>query len=404
MTIQEIQAQIDAAHAAPHNPDGTSNMWELLPRVYYKDLPAVMKKAVDKIYTVDKVKRFLLELYPVGALDGIPADEFEKKIKEALREARYIIESTDMDYGKDDPYAQQLFLVPISLVGAELAEAWNKISNMPAIPLSVIASKHLRKLDFPIDKLNNNVWKQLEEDMHGQLAIGMGGNQEVIYTISFDDLPVHITRRLEPFDKRVYVAAAALFNAGNAVISLTQIYNNMGNEGKPGQKTLERIADSITKMAAARVSINNEAEAAVTNYERFVYDAPLLPMERVQAFINSKRTEAAIHLFREPPLVSFARSRKQITTVDKKLLNTPLSKTNKTILIEDYLLERISRAKRDGKKAEKILLETLYREAEVTGKDKQRTPAKLEIILQHYVACKHISSFTLKEDCILLQM
>ena len=403
MTIQEIQAQIDAAHAAPHNPDGTSNMWEMLPRVYYKDLPAVMKKAVDKIYTVDKVKRFLLELYPVGALDGIPAADFEKKIKEAMREARYIIESTDMDYGKDDPYAQQLFLVPISLVGAELAEAWNKVSNMPAIPLSVIASKHLRKLDFPIDKLNNNVWKQLEEDMHGQLAIGMG-NQEVIYTISFDDLPVHITRRLEPFDKRVYVAAAALFNAGNAVISITQIYNNMGYEGKPGPKAIERIADSVTKMAAARVSINNEAEAAVTNYERFVYDAPLLPMERVQAFINSKRTEAAIHLFREPPLVSFARSRKQITTVDKKLLNTPLSKTNKTILIEDYLLERISRAKRDRKKEEKILLETLYREADVTGKEKQRTPAKLEAILQHYTACEYIKGFSLEEDGILITL
>lgn len=399
--MQEIQAQIDAAHNAPVNPDGTSDMWELLPRIYYKDLPALLRKIADKTYTVDRVKRFLLELYPVGALEGIPQDELDKKIKLALREAKFVIESTDPEYGQDSP---QLFLSPVTLLGADLAEAWNKVSNLPAIPMSVVASKHLRKIEFPIDKLNNNVWKQLEEDMHGQLAIGMG-NEDVIYTISFDDLPeLNITRRLEPFDKRVYVAAAALFNAGNTVISITQIYNNMGYEGKPGQKTIERIADSITKMAAARVSINNEAEAAVTNYEKFVYDAPLLPMERVQAFINSKRTEAAIHLFREPPLVSFARSRKQITTIDKKLLNTPLSKTNKTILIEDYLLERISRAKRDKKKEEKILFDTLCKEASITGKEKQRMPGKIEVILRHYVACEYIKRYAMQEDGILVAL
>ena len=408
MTLQEIQAQIDAARATLA-PEGEShNCWDLFPRVNYVDLPAQLKKAVDQFYTVDRAKQFLMKLYPVGTFDGMDKQTFEQKIKQALQASVYVVESTDLESYKRSLLPEEIAF-PIVLLGANLAKAWNEISSLP-LPLSIAASARLQKLDFPIDKVNSNVWKQLEKDMHGQLAIDTG-TASVIYSISFDELgpDVHITRQLEPYDKRVYIAVASLFNAGNSVMTSTQIYRAMGHEGKPAQTDIKRIDDSITKLSAARVTINNEAEAAATNYERFVYDAALLPMERVQAIISGKKADTAIHLFREPPLVSFARGRKQITTIDRKLLNTPLSKTNKTILIEDYLLERISRAKHDKKQAEKILFETIYKSASITGKERQRAPGKLQKILQHYLENEFIQSYELipnesKPDAIIVHL
>lgn len=93
MTLKEIQRQIDAANAAPMNPDGTSEWFNLLPRVYYKYLPAKLKREADKI-TTDTVKHFLSECRQGGTLDGLT----DEKISEALHAARYLIESTDTDY------------------------------------------------------------------------------------------------------------------------------------------------------------------------------------------------------------------------------------------------------------------------------------------------------------------
>ena len=75
-------------------------------------------------------------------------------------------------------------------------------------------------------------------------------------------------------------------------------------------------------------------------YNHFRYDAALLPLERMQAIVNGQTVDSAFHLFREPPLITFAKERKQVTTIERKVLQTPISKTNQNLLIEDYLLER----------------------------------------------------------------
>ena len=426
MTLKEIKAQIDAAHAAYEankaNADGSYNaeaagtLWDSLPRVYYADLPAKLKKEADKI-TTDKARRFLYECYPVGTLDDVAADQtaFNEKIAEALRAARYLIESTDLTPPKPtgnaavDAASLEAFS-PVSLIGADFVEAWEKVSGFKAAAIPKVPAHRLTKIDFPIDKVNNNVW-QLLEDTKGQLKLNIdvstrGSKKpvDVLYSLDFTSLEnVSITRKLEPYDKRVYLAVAALFNDGYDVMSVQQIYNAMGYTGRMSATDIKKINAAITKMNGAHIYIDNLAEHNSYKYDHFKYDGVLLPMERIQAIINGQPVDAAIHIFREPPMVSFARERKQITTLDIKLLDTPLSKTNANIQLEDYLLEQIAHIKK-GKIRPKMLYKTIYERAGITQKkQKQRAPEKIKQLLTHYVACGHIKGYEDTGDGVTIQ-
>lgn len=262
--------------------------------------------------------------------------------------------------------------------------------------------KSINKIDFPVDKINNNAWKLLEKDTGGQIAFDLANQEDkknkinvpVFYSIDFDDInqELTITKKLTPYDKRVYITIAALFNAGNEIISLSQIYKNMGYKGHAGKNDLEKINKSIIKMMGAKIYLNNEEEIKKYNYSKFVYRGPLLPIETGELYnIQGSLTDAAIHIFREPPLVTFAAQRKQITKVSLIMLQSPISKTDSNLLIEDYLIERIQRNK--GKTLT-IKLDKFYEQARIeTKKQRQRLPQKLSVLLDYYKEIDKIQSY-----------
>lgn len=284
----------------------------------------------------------------------------------------------------------------------------DKEEPAPQLPTTVI--KRAEFLEYPLDKINGTIWRLLERDTGGQLAIkaektGSKEQVNIIYSIDFDSLGqgVTITKRLTTFDKRVYMAISALYNAGNNVITLSQIYYAMGYTGTPGKWDLTKINDAISKMAGAKVYVNNADETAHGyKYAKFIYDGALLPLERFAAVVNGKLADAAIHIFREPPVITFAKQREQITTIEVKLLQSPMSKTESNLQIDDYLIERICRAQRNKKTgSSKILYATLYSHAGITTKkQKQRAPEKIERYLEHYKKCGKITRYIMGDDGI----
>ena len=291
-------------------------------------------------------------------------------------------------------------------------QAAKKIEQQADTPAAAkkITVIHTDNVGYPLDKPNSVLWDGLTgRKTNNQLQIATitidtsrGSAQReagIIYGISFDKLEqiapeVTITKRLTQFDKRCYIAAAALYNAGNECTTATQIYRQMGNTGRPKAADLKRINDSLTKMGAARIYIDNTQEAQVyKGYQKFKYDAALLPFERVDNVIINGKEGTAIHFFREPPLMSFARERKQITTLELELLESPISKTEANLAIDDYLLERISRIK-NGTAQPRILYETLYQKCNITTKmQKARAPEKIRRYLDHYQSKRFIYSY-----------
>ena len=285
------------------------------------------------------------------------------------------------------------------------------------LPKSIF--KKAQILEYPLDKINNKIWKLLEEDNNEVIKFAMeskidkkkGKQVDCIYTINFDNLgdDITITKKLMPFDKRVYISVSALFNAGNSIITLTQIYYAMGCIGKPGSNSIKRINESISKMMGAKIYVNNSNESKVYKYKNFIYDGALLPAERISSIVNGQLSNASIHLFREPPIVSFAKQRNQITTISIEMLQSPISKTDNNLLIEDYLIERIAKAKNNNK-SHRILFKTFYEHINLPGDSsdqkkhtKQRLPKKVIIYLDYYVEHNYIKSYNIDNDGVTIR-
>ena len=130
MTLKEIQRQIDIAHTDPIHEDGTCLMYDLFPKVYYRDLPAKLKKEADKI-TVERVREFLYKHYTIDTLKAIAPDQtaLDKKILEALHSSPYVVTSTNVEPPKPtgnaavDAAALEAFS-PVSLVVLDFLEVW----------------------------------------------------------------------------------------------------------------------------------------------------------------------------------------------------------------------------------------------------------------------------------------
>lgn len=267
--------------------------------------------------------------------------------------------------------------------------------------------KKINSLDYPVDKLNLKMWGLFEEDTKGQIKIkaekkGSKKPINILYAINFDDLPITTSKRLTPFDKRVYTIIAALYKAGNRIITCTQIHQAMGFTTRPAKSQVEKIRNSVLKMSGAKVFIDNKEEVDTGyNYPRVIIDGPLLPLfHRHDCVINGQQVQEAFAPICAPPIIEFARGRNQIEEVPKKALETPVSKTDKNMAIEDYLIERILRAKRssDGRK---ILLSTLFKYAKIDDARSQKRALKdVQDIMQHYFTVGLVSSFNLSADAI----
>lgn len=283
---------------------------------------------------------------------------------------------------------------------------------------SITVSTKIEKIDYPTDKINNNVWKKfLYADKNGQFnldnfecdfVVGKKETALAYYSINFTELEnVVITKNLTSYDKRVYIAVGALYNLGYVVMTIQQIYNAMGYIDRPNARDRKKINDSITKMNIAHIFINNNREIQVHKKQKlFFYDGSLLPMERLQAVVNGKVTDedGGIHLLREPPLISFARGRKQITTINRRLLESPLSKTEENLTLDDYLIENISYIKHGkGDVNNKMLYSTIFDKCGIKDKVKQhRAKEKIEKYLDHYTECGFITKHEKKADGVVI--
>ena len=388
--LKDINAKMDKLNKALIPP--LKNFYEY----FSENKWALFQEIIEQTRPLQKIAQEMEELEPYLNAE-LQKPEYEGKSLEGL------FDEAETD-SEGLPIESSLFMRAMAAARA----AKDAIEAKEEPPRAAV--KRAEIVEYPLDKPNSIIWNLLEEDTRGQISFNMakyGSKQQIpaYYAINFDELgsDITITKRLLPFDKRVYIAVSALFNAGNNVITLSQIYYAMGNLKRPSGQQLKKINDAITKMTGARIYFDNEQEAAKYKYNRFKYDGSLLPLERGTAIVNGQLANAAIHIFREPPLITFAKQRKQITSIDINLLQSPVSKTDANLKIDDYLIERISKAKNGKGKNCRILLKTLYDHADITTKkQKQRAPEKIEIYLNHYQQRGFITRFTMAKDGITI--
>lgn len=403
-------------------------LWQDMPRRKYADMPIELQAWVDTFCPLEETRQFFQRSIPAKKWEKLAEDQMRLSalLADIPRKATWLIQAS-IQYAPGTHEMLDVGIYP-NLTGTALLEAWKEITGedlfedlhtgktieellqeaTPPQDLSALDRVNVRPVDrliYPLDKVNANIWSLPETDTGGQLRIRaekLGSKKEIniLYSIDFDSLGsnARITKKLTQFDKRVYIAVAGLFNAGNTVITLRQIHLAMGGTGRASANQRQKISAAVHKMHGATISIDNAIEAGAYNYPKFVYTGSLLPIERIKKIVNGNVVEEAIHLFREPPAMTFAKQRGQITTIPVRLLNSHVSMTDTNLAIEDYLLDRISHAK-TGKGQTKILYRTICDKAgAVTRKQQQRVPEKVKEYLTHYVKCAYIASFAETSD------
>lgn len=263
-------------------------------------------------------------------------------------------------------------------------------------------------IDMPFDKINATVWNLLTKNANGQISMqelkveksGSNIPVTVFYSIDFDGITtdLNIKKKLTPFDKRVYLAISALFNAGNQIATITQIHYAMGNTANPNDSNTKNIRESIWKMMGAQIYIDNRQQTKFQEYPELQdeYKGALLPAEWGRRRIKGLGSVEVIKIHREPPVVSIAKQKRQYTTIAIENLRIPkFSMTEDNISLCDYLIECVTMKNRP----KTILLETIYKHTGInTPVKRTRAVPKLQKILDHFKSCNLIKNYNIDKN------
>lgn len=116
MTIKEIKTQLKTAQAAPMT-NGTSERWNLLPRIPFPELPDKYKQLIRERFTADNIRDFLIGCYSSPDFETMTADIPEKMLDKIIIKARnraiYTIESTTIRKHDGDSWTEEEVCEPM---------------------------------------------------------------------------------------------------------------------------------------------------------------------------------------------------------------------------------------------------------------------------------------------------
>lgn len=254
---------------------------------------------------------------------------------EALTDAQ-TMELVDLFYRLDKFYLEEApkdnddaSPEPVTLY--KFIESENPNTNLP-----IIITKKLQEIVYPVDKVNSSIgglWglmpgQQAELKAESDRDSSKGKQASIYVLLDFDEMRgtgVSISRPLTSYDKRVFIAAANLKEQGHDTVTTSQLYEAMGNRGRPSANQRQKILKSIETMSLCRVTLDNSEEAALyTKYDKVKRTFYLLPTTIDKGYVNGLIVDDAITIIELPRLFIFAKKRGQFATTPVALLESPM--------------------------------------------------------------------------------
>lgn len=375
------------------------------------------------IQTADKIRPYLERVKPFY--------DYRRKLEPYLKE-----ELQKPEYNGAEPENVLVFYNPITreqfrYEAGELSPEWlekNRITPEQAEKAFKAAQEayaracekvqHPQALTSSVSKPDSLIWnKKAWSDKSSEYGFNFNVSSasdrrnhperriELNYTFDITELRkkgMDISSPLTSYDRAVYTAVSAIRDASNEYFTLRQVFEVMeGRSKRPSKNQLEKIGKSIEKMSRIRVQISNGTEATYYKHKQgslsFRKATYILAVETVSAYINGQYVETCYHfLTPQLPLIDVPKSRGEITTVPADFLQIPLSKTDDTMDLLFYLQRRVSMEK-SGTCT--VLFNTIFDSLKITeAKQKQRTPQKVEALLEHLKRTGLISSFKIQKD------
>jgi hypothetical protein len=271
---------------------------------------------------------------------------------------------------------------------------------------SIPKTKYPDSFIIPKDKISNKLFEgALTIGTVNRIATeGKKSKKELTAKVSigFDELKgITISRDLNSYDREIHDAIVSLYvDGGNEYITPLMIYRTMtGNpKAKITPKQFQAISDSVIKCSVTRIRIDAKDEATAYGMDRLIYEGNLIYTKKIEGE-HKGETNEWIYIMERPVLFDYAESKGQIDRANIKLLNTPVSKNEETIILQGYLLRRI-RTMQKSKVSRNILYETIYKqlniEAATAGalrKKQTKVRHTVKEILDYWMKEKEIKNY-----------
>lgn len=299
---------------------------------------------------------------------------------------------------------------------ARIAPQWEGRENAQIIKALI---KSDPAANWPVDKLSTAAWSffpaalRKHDGQYQFLKVDTskkGSNTDAIILFSAKENGITLSRDLSATHEWVHNIVGNLSIEGNNVFSLTHLYREMGKKDNPNADDLKDLLKLLTEMRHIDITVDNAQEHGIyKNYPQFKYEGSLLPFEIITAEINGALVEGAIHLLREPPLMQFARERKQLASFPKEVLKFPLSKTEANISLARYLIRYICRIKNPHTESNhRLSFDTIFEHCGMNTRAKRNqratAPKKIAQILNYWQEIGWINGYTYDNDCIVFDI
>ena len=251
------------------------------------------------------------------------------------------------------------------------------------------------------EMIRNSVMNDLySADINGQMKMlptvvreKHGKSEQVISYVSFcydDDVDLEILNNkgrfnITAYDRRVYNAVSTLFLNERQTVSMAEIFGVMTGYARtnPTQSQLDTIEKSLEKLRRIRVYIDLTEEVShkmiqdkqplidagiLKNHsdkiKKAVIEDNMLHFRRGETWSEKGKVFKSIQIIGEPTLLTYNRAKKTLITIPMEYIGLEgQNTTDKAIAFQDYLLMRIFGYKNRKLRENKILYDTLYRDA-----------------------------------------
>lgn len=217
-------------------------------------------------------------------------------------------------------------------------------------------------------------------------------------SFSYEGIDIQTRKEFTLFDQAVHDAVVSLYLAENRFISPAMVYRAMTGKTnaeyiKP--EKLKEIEESIDKCIFSKLSIDATEEATAYGYKQAVYSGALLAAEKVSVLMGGHRI-IAYNITTEPLLYRYAKAGRQITSVDIKLLDTPIKKTSDNIVLQEFIMRKIEAMKGDRNYDRMILFADIYDVLNISSEQRvqvKRVRGYVKEILDFWMEKKYISNY-----------
>ena len=230
------------------------------------------------------------------------------------------------------------------------------------------------------------------------------------FSLTYKGVDIKSRQQFNSIDQEVYDAIVSIYINGYTmypgepvVFTAKNVWTTMTGKDSSTTKITESqllmIEESIDKLAYSQLDIDLSEEIENFKYPFDLSDAKLsgnmLNVEKLK-FRISGSTVRGYRLLSKPILLSYAQPKKQIASIPMEVLNTPVNKGRRILMLQGYLLRRIIAMKGSGKLSRTILYDTIYKTLNEENEDRRRKGELrkyVDEILNYWVDIHYIEGY-----------